>query len=97
MVSCRTPGLLCCAAVELAPGCTGPLDEIHHYDWLNKYRGYNPVGEDAYVIIPSNFKYDALKSFNGHYQAMDTAMIMPQYRSGAHVRNFYILRVHGYQ
>jgi hypothetical protein len=76
---------------------TGPLDEIHHYDWLNKYRGYNPTGEDAYVIIPSNFKYDALKSFNGHYQAMDTAMIMPQYRSGAHVRNFYILRVHGYQ
>jgi len=75
----------------------GPLDDIHHYDWLNKYRGYDPRGQDAYVIVPSNLKYDAVKSFSGHYQAMDTALMMPQYRSGAHVRDFYILRLHGYQ
>lgn len=75
----------------------GPLEDIHHYHWLNRYRGFDPSGHDAYLVIPSNFYYDALKTYRGHYQAMDTAMVLPQYRSGAMVRKFYILRLHGYQ
>lgn len=75
----------------------GPLDDIHHYHWLNEYRHFDPRGKDAYIIVPSNFYYDAPGAFSGHYQAIDTAMTLPQYRSGAHVRDFYILRLHRYE
>ena len=75
----------------------GPLDDIHQYNWLNKQRNFDPRGKDAYLIVPSNFNYDAMVAFKGHYQAIDSAMTLPQYRSGAHVRDFYILRLHSFE
>lgn len=75
----------------------GDLIDIHHYKWLNEQRKYDPAGKDAYAIVPSNMFYDAANIYNNNFLYIDTAAIVPQYRSGALVRKFYVIRLHQYR
>ena len=73
----------------------GPLQDIHHYAWMNGYRKQIKSGEDAYFIYPSNYYGPPKSSLKNCFERAEDSIVFTQYRSGRPVRNFVIYRLHG--
>ena len=74
---------------------TGNLDDIHKFAWLNKERKHLQLGDDAYVIVPSNLPNDVQQSFGQYFTLIETPTVIEQIRSGNVVRHFYVYRLKG--
>ncbi|GAC1378846.1 MAG: hypothetical protein NVSMB45_00300 [Ginsengibacter sp.] len=72
----------------------GELYDIHHYAWLNNYRGSIQKGEDVLCIVPSNYPEDVQGNFLKKFQSIQKVSTFSQYRSGQICRYFsiYVLR-----
>ena len=76
---------------------TGRLLDIHHYAWLNQTRPRPEKGDDAYFIFPTNYYKAPVKDLLEHFERVDNPVRIAQYRSGIHVRDFVVIRLHGYK
>jgi hypothetical protein len=85
------------APLSLQLFAAGKLVNIHHYAWLNTYRPPLVTGADAYFIYPSNYFGPPKMRLQSYFEKMDSAQYIPQYRSGIHVRDFVIVRLHRYK
>ena len=74
----------------------GDINDLHHYDWLNKYRGAVMSGEDALCIIPSNYPDDALKIYGRDFTSVLPLTKFVQYRGGVICRYFFIYLLKNY-
>ncbi|HEX4851074.1 MAG TPA: glycosyltransferase family 39 protein, partial [Puia sp.] len=74
----------------------GKLVDIHHYAWLNKERPAFTSGSDAYFIYPSNYYGPPREELRQLFRQVEDSVIIVQYRSRIHVRNFVIYRMHDY-
>ncbi len=73
----------------------GSLHEIHHFAWLDSWQRPLRPGSDAYFIYPSNYKKPPDAAVRACFVQSDDSLRLPQYRSGVHVRDFVIFRLHG--
>jgi 4-amino-4-deoxy-L-arabinose transferase-like glycosyltransferase len=74
----------------------GPLNDIHHFAWLNQRRPLLKNGDDAYFIYPSNYYGPPKDSLINCFRAVDDPVIITQFRMSKPVRNFVICRMHGF-
>jgi 4-amino-4-deoxy-L-arabinose transferase-like glycosyltransferase len=75
----------------------GQLEDLHKFQWLNKKFNALEVGEDAYTIVPSNLPLQVDNVYGKHFQKMDTAGVIPVIQRKVLLRNFYVIRLKGYQ
>jgi len=75
----------------------GPLNNIHHFAWLNKRRRRITPRSDAYFIYPSNYYGPPDLTLRRDFTYVEDSLIIPQYRSGIRVRNFVIYRMHDFR
>jgi len=75
----------------------GPLNNIHHFAWLNQQRSRLVPGSDAYFIYPSNYYGPPNPDLRMAFGRVEDSLIIPQYRSGTRVRNFIIYRMHDFK
>ncbi len=75
----------------------GPLEDIHHYHWLNAYRPALKTGDDAWCIIPSNNRADAQVLYGKQFTGIDSVAVVPISRGGKPVKHFTIYLMHGYK
>lgn len=71
----------------------GPLENIHKFAWLNKERNALRLGQDAYVIVPSNLPLDVRQDFGNYFTSIEAPVLINQVRSGRIVRYFYVYRL----
>ena len=74
----------------------GPLNNIHHFAWLNDKRERPEKGQDAYFIYPTNYYGPPENALKQKFDFVEDSVVIPQYRSGIIVRDFVIYRMHGY-
>ncbi len=74
----------------------GPVNNIHHFAWLNRRRPRLTYGEDAYFIFPSNYYGPPDPSVKKDFKRVEDSVLIPQYRNGVRVRNFVIYRMHDF-
>lgn len=72
----------------------GKLLDLHNYAWLNQTRPHPGNGDDAYFIFPSNYYNAPKKGLRDFFEIVDDPVLIPQYRSSVHVRDFVIIRLH---
>ena len=75
----------------------GPLNNIHHFAWLNQRRRRITPGSDAYFIYPSNYYGPPDPALRRDFAYVEDSLLVPQYRSGIRVRNFVIYRMHDFR
>jgi hypothetical protein len=75
----------------------GPLNNIHHFAWLNQRRPRFVRGSDAYFIYPSNYYGPPDPSLRRDFAFTEDSLLIPQFRSGIRVRNFVIYRMHDFR
>ena len=75
----------------------GPLNNIHHFAWLNKRNNFLTQGDDAYLVIVSNYFNLPSKNLVQQFNSMMPPVIIPQMRGQTAVRNFYIYRLKNYK
>ncbi len=75
----------------------GNLNNIHQFAWLNYSRPRINRGSDAYFIYPTNEYGPPDRKIRNKFSSVEDSVLLPQYRSGAHVRNFVIYRMHGFE
>ncbi|ANH79680.1 hypothetical protein A8C56_00645 [Niabella ginsenosidivorans] len=75
----------------------GALNNIHQFAWLNQQRPGLTTGADAYYITVSNYYRAPEKALTNSFAMTGPALIIPQFRIGQVVRNFYIIRLHYYK
>jgi hypothetical protein len=73
------------------------LTSIHHYAWLNQLRPFLHKGDDAYLVIVSNYFNVPDANLVQQFSSMSPPMIIPQMRGQTAVRNFYIYRLKDYR
>lgn len=71
----------------------GSVFELHKFAWLNRMEGYIQKGENAWYITSSNYFNDPLKQYTDDFQQIILIKKIPQTRSGAVVRFWYIYRL----
>ena len=71
----------------------GKLDDVHKFAWLNKERKPLQLGDDAYVIVPSNLPVNVTETYGQYFTAIEQPDTIPQVRGGRTVRYFYIYRL----
>jgi len=74
----------------------GPLNNIHHFAWLNQLRNRMVPGSDAYFIYPSNYYGPPSPALRKDFTLVGDSLIFPQWRSGVRVRNFVVYRLHNF-
>jgi len=74
----------------------GPLNNIHHFAWLNDKRQRPEKDQDAYFIYPTNYYGPPEETLKQKFDLVEDSVVIPQYRSGIIVRDFIIYRMHGY-
>ncbi len=74
----------------------GSQEDIHHFAWLNERQPALQNGADAWYINISNFYNSPPAALTQHFQHVASPVVIPQYRSGAIVRYFYIYKLCGY-
>ena len=74
----------------------GPINNLHHFAWLNKRRSRLKKGDDAYFIYPSNYYGPPDVLLKNDFASVEDSMLIPQYRLGKQVRNFVIYRMHNF-
>jgi hypothetical protein len=75
----------------------GPLNNIHHFAWLNRRRPRLTSGSDAYFIFPSNYYGPPVASVKKDFKRVEDSLLIPQFRDGVRVRNFVIYRMHDFR
>jgi hypothetical protein len=75
----------------------GGLNNIHHYAWLNRKRKFLQQGDDAYLVIVSNYFNLPSKSLVEQFDSVMSPVIIPQMRGQTTVRSFYIFRLKNYK
>jgi Dolichyl-phosphate-mannose-protein mannosyltransferase len=75
----------------------GPLNNIHHFAWLNQRRPRFVRGSDAYFIYPSNYYGPPDSSLSRDFAFTEDSLLIPQFRRGIRVRNFVIYRMHDFR
>jgi len=73
----------------------GSLQDIHKFAWLNKVRRKLKLGDDAYVIEPSNIPMDVLKQYSEYFNSIEKPVQINQTRNGGIVRYFWVYRLKG--
>jgi hypothetical protein len=73
------------------------LTSIHHYAWLNQLRPFLHKGDDAYLVIVSNYFNVPDANLVQQFSSMSPPVIIPQMRGQTAVRNFYIYRLKDYR
>jgi hypothetical protein len=72
----------------------GPLNNIHHFAWLNKNRPRIKKNSDAYFIYPTNEFGPPGQKVKSCFQKVEDSVLLPQVRSGHIVRYFVVYRMH---
>ena len=75
----------------------GPLNNIHHFAWLNRRRPRLSSGCDAYFIYASNYYGPPEGSVKNDFKVVEDSLLIPQFRNGVRVRNFVIYRMHDFR
>jgi hypothetical protein len=75
----------------------GPVNDIHHFAWLNRRRSPLKKHSDAYFIYPSNYYGPPKVSLINDFALVEDSLIIPQYRSGNPVRYFVVYRMHDFK
>lgn len=77
----------------------GRLNDLHHFHWLNETRPKLQAGDDAYIIVPSNFNYslNAIEFYSPVFEKIEQADTIYQNRGGKPARYFSVFRAHGYR
>jgi len=75
----------------------GPVNDIHHFAWLNQRRPGLKKGSDAYFIYPSNYFGPPKVSLRNDFAQIEDSVCIPQFRSGNPVRYFVVYRMHGFK
>ncbi len=75
----------------------GPLNNIHHFAWVNAKRPKPVKGQDAYFIYLSNYYGPPADILKKKFVLVEDSVLIPQYRSGIMVREFVVYRMHGFQ
>ncbi|MFV5694539.1 hypothetical protein ACM55G_03740 [Flavobacterium sp. LB3P122] len=74
----------------------GKLEDIHTYQWLNKYRKKLKYGDDAYFItVSSNFS-DPQQQYKMMFKKINPPVIIQQFRNKKHARNMLVYLLEGY-
>ncbi|NCI45867.1 ArnT family glycosyltransferase [Sediminibacterium soli] len=71
----------------------GKLEDIHKFAWLNRERSPLRIGQDAYVIVPSNLPLNVKEAYGSYFSKIEVPAIIPQKRMGRIVRYFYVYRL----
>lgn len=75
----------------------GKLEDIHTYDWLNKFRKKMVKGDDAYFItVSTNFK-DPNEDYKKIFQKINPPVIIKQFRNKKPARNMFVYLLEGYK
>ncbi len=74
----------------------GPVNDIHHFAWLNQRRPGLKKGSDAYFIYPSNYYGPPKSSLRKDFALVEDSLSIPQFRSGTPVRYFVVYRMHDF-
>jgi len=75
----------------------GPLNNIHHFAWLNQRSSRMVPGSDAYFIYPSNYYGPPDPALRKDFAFTEDSLLIPQFRSGTWVRNFIVYRMHDFR
>lgn len=75
----------------------GPLNDIHHFAWLNQQRPRLLKGSDAYFIYTSNYYGPPGISVKRNFTWVEDSLKIPQFRSGITVRYFVVYRMHDFR
>lgn len=76
---------------------TGRVEDIHHYNWINKERSPLSYGDDAYCIVPSNNYIDAAAVYSSLFSTFTDPEIIDETRNGKICRRFYLWRFRNYK
>lgn len=74
----------------------GLLNNLHHYAWLNRYRGQLNNGADALCIVPSNYPIDMKEAYGSYYTSVLPLKIFVSRRGGKVARFFRVYLLKGY-
>ncbi len=72
----------------------GKLTDIHKFAWLNKLMPPIKLGDDAFVIVPSNAPLNVEEAYGNYYSTIMPPSIINQVKGGNMVRYFKIYRLH---
>ena len=75
----------------------GPLQNIHHFAWLNQRRPRLTKGTDAYFIYPTNYYGPPDVKLKNDFSSIEDSILIPQNRAGNIVRYFIVYRMHGFR
>ncbi|RYZ19668.1 MAG: glycosyltransferase family 39 protein [Chitinophagaceae bacterium] len=75
----------------------GELNDLHHYQWLNRWRLHATDPTRAWAVVPSNESYDARIQFATWYRQADSVTTLVQERGGQPARYFTVWRLSGWK
>ena len=75
----------------------GPLNNTHHFAWLNRKVPRFAQESDAYFIYPSNYYGPPDQALKRDFALTEDSLLIPQFRNGIRVRNFVIYRMHDFR
>ena len=75
----------------------GPLNDIHHFAWLNAKLPDLKEGEDAYYIAISNFNDPVPEAVLHSFRSVSEPVTISGFRNGRLARYFYVYRLSGYK
>lgn len=75
----------------------GPLNDIHHFAWLNAKLPELKEGEDAYYIAISNFNDPVPEAVVHSFRSVSEPVTISGFRNGGLARYFYVYRLSGFK
>ena len=75
----------------------GTLNDIHTYDWLNKYRPSLKKGDNAYFITVSNNFSNPNEIYTKKFKKVNTPTIIKQFRNNKPTRNMLVYLMEDYK
>lgn len=73
--------------------CIGPLDKLHKYAWINRYRGGFEKGMNAWFITTTRDYHD-VSNFMEYFHVMEPSDTIRINRGGRHVKNAFVYRMY---
>lgn len=73
----------------------GKLEDIHHYAWINEFRGGFRQNMDAYYITSGRDFRDPLPLYGTYFKSVEPCDTIPVTRGGRVAMYFFIYRMHG--
>jgi 4-amino-4-deoxy-L-arabinose transferase-like glycosyltransferase len=68
----------------------GPIQQTHHFAWLNELQPCIKKGDMAIYITSSNYFKPPVASINSKFEKSDAPIYLPEYRTGSLTRYYYI-------